>query len=307
MCRAVHVVGMSSDATNADRHEAAVRVLARCASTVPAEARRPLVRQYLADGPFSALAWLTGPSKPAGKLTAVSRAVTSTIAVRKWGAHELAATEAGIRFLTAASPDWPAQLNELGDLAPLGLWVRGTIPDLSAGAVSIVGSRNLTATGHHHIDRAVAGLPVPVISGLATGADETAHRMALRHRAPTIAVLPSGVDNVYPPRNRQLAERIVAQGGALLSEVPPRVGVQKWRFLDRNRIIAALGTGSLIIEAGIQSGTMNEAGHARRLGRRIAAIPGTPGTDLLIADGTAHPAVSRTDIEALFEMDLMSS
>lgn len=298
---------MIPDATDAQRHEAAVRVLARCASVVPAETRRPLVREYLAHGPFSAMAWLTGPSKPTGKLTAVSRAVTSTVLVRKWGAHELAAAEAGVRFLMAASPDWPEQLNDLGDLAPLGLWVRGTIPDLSGGAISIVGSRNLTATGHHHIDRAVAGLPVPVISGLAVGADETAHRMALRHGAPTIAVLPSGVDNVYPPTNRQLAERIVSQGGALLSEVPPRVGVQRWRFLDRNRIIAALGTGSLIVEAGIQSGTMSEAGHARRLGRRLAAIPGTPGADLLISNGTAHPALCRTDIEALFEMDLMSS
>lgn len=294
-----------------DRERAAINVLTYAASTVPAESRRTLVERLLADGAWSALGWLTDSSNHRGELGPAARKATQVISSPRWGRAVLsrieADTDAGVRFLTRTDADWPAQLDDLAHLAPIGLWVRGTLPTLTEGAVSIVGSRKLSVEGHSKIDRLVVGLPVPVISGLAIGADETAHRAALLHGVPTVAVLPSGVDHPYPHINRSLADRIVTNGGAVLSETPPGVSPARFRFLDRNRIIAALGSGSLIVEAAATSGTMSEANHAHRLGRSIAAIPGTPGADQLIASGTAFAFLSTADLDALHHLDLTAS
>lgn len=298
-------------ATRLERERAAVSLLAQAAALVPADARTDLIEGITSGGPWNTLAWLTDATATRGKLAPAARYASRTIRAERWGAAELAQinswASAGIRFITRADEDWPAPLNDLGALAPVALWVRGRIPDLGDGAVSIVGSRNLSSSGHSKIDRLVLALPVPVISGLAIGADETAHRAALAHQVPTVAVLPSGVDHPYPAGNWQLAERIVASGGAVLSELPPGTTAARQRFLDRNRIIAALGSGSLIVEAAAISGTLSEARHAHKIGRPIAAIPGTPGADRLIEEGAAFPMISSADLDALHYSDVAAS
>lgn len=316
---AVHVVGMTAQAqvtaptgtTEQLRDRASISLLARTAGTLPADLRVDLVHTIQTHGPWAAVREMTSTSARRGKLGAAARRVGNIIATRGWVDAELALAdtwaEDGIRMITPGDTEWMPGLDDLGTLTPIALWVRGRIPDLNDGAISIVGSRDLSILGHSRIDRAVVGLPVPVISGLAIGADETVHRAALLHGVPTIAVLPSGVDRPYPATNQQLSERIVESAGALISEIPPGLPPVRHRFLDRNRIIAALGTGSLIVEAGTISGTMNQAGHATRLGRRLAAFPGAPGTDQLIASGLAYPALSRTDIDALYDSDIAAS
>lgn len=298
-------------APTAERDRAAVSVLACASALVPADAREPLVDRLVRRGAWDTLAWLTNGAGPYGRLSPAARYAGRTITAPKWGARELDRISewegAGIRLLTRADEHWPATIEDLGHLAPVALWVRGTIPRLYDGAVCIVGSRNLSSGGHSKIDRIVAGLPVPVISGLARGADETAHRAALRHRVLTVAVLPSGVDHPYPADNRQLAERIIEDGGAVISEFPPGTSAGRQRFLDRNRIIAALGSGSLIVEAGAVSGTLSEARHAYRLGRVLTAVPGTPGADKLIADGMAFPMLGSADLDALHHSGVVSS
>lgn len=298
--------------TNGERDRAITSALARAGAVVTAEARRELVSRLIAEGPEGAMRWALDQKGRRGVLGVLARKLQAIVDVPRWGYNELismqsAAEADGTRFITRGCADWPEQINDLGDLAPIGLWIRGVIPDMCDGAVSIVGSRNLSSTGHSRIDGAVTGLPVPVISGLALGADETAHRAALLRNVPTAAVLPSGIDKPYPHINRHLAERIVASGGALITETPAGVGTARHRFLDRNRIIAALSTGSLIVEASAISGTMSEARHAHALRRRIAAFPGTTGCDQLIASGMAYPLISRTDIDALYSPDVASS
>lgn len=313
MCRSMSTprTETSSNISAYDRDRAAISLLARAASLIDADDRTGLLERLAAEGSWGALAWLTDAASARGRLAPAARYATRIISATRWGSAELeqirAAEAAGIRLLSRAEDDWPAGLDDLGNLAPVALWVRGVIPDLSEGAVSVVGSRNLSSVGHSTIDRLVSGLPVPVISGLAIGADETAHRAALRHRVRTVAVLPSGVDHPYPLGNKQLAERIVTDGGAVISELPPGATASRQRFLDRNRIIAALGSGSLIIEAGAISGTLSEARHAHRLGRPIAAIPGTVGADKLISTGTAFPMLGAADLDALHHLNVAAS
>lgn len=303
-------MSIAATTTAQDRRRAALSVLARATTGIPAEARAPLVERIHSDGAWSALEWLLHGARGRRPLAPAVKRIDALVGRDvKWGRAELDLIArwhtADIRLITPEDTEWPTLLGDLGALAPIALWVKGAIPDLSGGSVSIVGSRTLSAAGHSIIDRAMTGLRIPVISGMAVGADEAAHRAALRHGVPTVAVLPSGLDNPYPHSNRALADWIVSGGGALLSETPPGVGAVRHRFLDRNRIIAALGEASLIIEAGTTSGTMNEARHAQRLGRRIAAVPGTPGTDALIASGAAHPALTGTDLEALHDVGVV--
>ncbi|MBN9214143.1 MAG: DNA-protecting protein DprA [Microbacterium sp.] len=298
--------------TSHERHRAITSALARAGAVATADDRRELVARLIVEGPEGGMRWALDQKRQRGPLGALARKLQAIVDVPRWGHHELvdlrAADDAdGTRFITRGCAEWPEQLNDLGDLAPIGLWVQGAIPDMGDGAISIVGSRNLSSTGHSRIDRAVTGLPVPIISGLALGADETAHRAALLRGVPTVAVLPSGIDKPYPHVNRHLAERIVASGGALITETPAGIGTARHRFLDRNRIIAALSTGSLIVEAGAISGTMSEARHAHALRRRLAAFPGTAGCDQLIASGMAYPVISRTDVDALYTPDVATS
>jgi DNA processing protein len=182
----------------------------------------------------------------------------------------------------------------LGCAALLGLWVAGNLDGLYAPCVAIVGTRAPSDEGRrraHRLARELAGAGVCVVSGLALGIDGAAHEGALTAGAPTIGVLGGGHEHVFPPRHRELAARIAASGGAVLSPFPPENVPQPWQFLARNGVIAALSDVVVVVEAAARSGALNTAGHAADLGRPVLAFPGdverpkAAGCNALIRDG----------------------
>ncbi|GAA1753769.1 DNA-processing protein DprA [Agromyces humatus] len=189
------------------------------------------------------------------------------------------AARVGARFLIPGDAEWPAGLHELDRHAPLGLWVRGRIDVLAGGSPSIalVGARAATGYGEHVTGEASAGLSdrgFVVVSGGAYGIDGMAHRTALASDGTTVAFLAGGIDRFYPMGHESLLSRIASSNGAVLSEVPCGTAPTKWRFLERNRLIAAASDATVVLEAGLRSGSINTAGHASALGRPLGAVPG---------------------------------
>ncbi|MET0191385.1 MAG: DNA-processing protein DprA [Pseudonocardia sediminis] len=199
-----------------------------------------------------------------------------------------AAHAAGARLLVPEDPEWPAWpftafgtrgALEKPELAPpVALWVRGARPlsELCEPAVSIVGSRAATGYGTHaaaEFGSVLAAAGVGVISGAAFGIDAAAHRGALAVGGPTVAVLACGPDRAYPAAHESLLERIAASG-AIVSEYPPGAVPARHRFLVRNRLLAAMGGGCVVVEAGARSGSQRTASDARTLGRPVMAVPG---------------------------------
>ncbi|MFG1949146.1 DNA-processing protein DprA [Nonomuraea sp. NPDC048826] len=189
-----------------------------------------------------------------------------------------AGEETGARFVIPGDAEWPTQLDALGTGRPLGLWLHGTA-DLRFSclrSVAVVGARAATSYGVHVAAQFGIGLSEAgwtVVSGGAFGVDGAAHRGALGAGAPTVAVLACGVDYCYPAEHRSLFARI-RDHGVLVSECPPGVRPTRARFLIRNRLIAALSRGTLVVEAALRSGALNTAGHALTLDRHLAAVPG---------------------------------
>ena len=196
----------------------------------------------------------------------------------------LAFQETGIRPITPGDPEWPGQLADLGDTQPYALWLRGNA-DLRfscLNSVAIVGTRAATAYGSYvaaELAASVATRGWTVVSGAAFGIDAAAHRGALAADGVTIAVLACGVDTPYPAAHTELLNAITAQG-VIASEWPPGQHVSRLRFLVRNRVIAALATGTLVVEAAQRSGALDAARHARDLHRRLMAVPGPVTSDL---------------------------
>ncbi|WP_022868414.1 DNA-processing protein DprA [Schaalia vaccimaxillae] len=185
------------------------------------------------------------------------------------------AHECGIRFIIASDEDWPAALDDLEIHAPTGLWVQG--PLHAHRPVSIVGARAATQSGYRHAQDTACEVSEKgwtVVSGGAFGIDIAAHQGALAAQAPTIAIMAGGLLNRYPQAHIEHFEHILALGGALVSEVPPSWRPAKWRFLGRNRLIAAWGVGTLVVEAGMRSGALATARRALELGRPVGAMPG---------------------------------
>jgi len=210
--------------------------------------------------------------------------------VRGWQS----ARPVAITALDRDAAEFPAHLRE-APAAPDRLWMRGRLVDEDALAIAIVGSRRATPFGLELAERLAGDLAargITVVSGLARGIDSAAHRGALEAGGRTIAVLGCGVDVVYPPENRRLAARI-AERGALLSQFAPGAPALAHHFPVRNRIIAGLALGVVVVEAAEQSGTLITAGHAGDLGREVMAMPGragaptSRGTHRLIRDGAA--------------------
>ncbi|MET8612140.1 MULTISPECIES: DNA-processing protein DprA [Streptomyces] len=197
-----------------------------------------------------------------------------------------AARAAGARFVVPGDPEWPGQLDDLADARPLGLWVRGR-PSLRIWAlrsVAVVGARACTAYGTHVAATLAAGLAERgwvVVSGGAYGIDAAAHRGALAAGGATVAVLASGVDRPYPRGHTALIERIAAQG-LVVGELPPGDHPTPSRFILRNRVIAALTRGTVVVEAACRSGSLATARAAQRLGRHTMGVPG-PVTSALSA------------------------
>jgi DNA processing protein len=184
----------------------------------------------------------------------------------------------GIRLICPGDAEWPGALDQLAQACPYALWLRGNA-DLRfacSRSVSMVGSRAATGYGGHVAGEMAADLGErgwAVISGGAYGIDAAAHRGALAADAVTIAVLACGVDYPYPAGHADLFAAIAAQG-LVVSEWPPGRHPARMRFLVRNRVIAALGCGTVIVEAGERSGALNTARHAADLGKPLMAVPG---------------------------------
>ncbi|MFJ6930862.1 DNA-processing protein DprA [Streptomyces nigra] len=224
-------------------------------------------------------------------------------------ARDLAvAQDAGMRFLSPGDPEWPRQLDDLGDARPLGLWVRGPA-DLRMWAlrsVAVVGARACTEYGAHMAATVAGSLAEQgwvVVSGGAYGVDGAAHRGALGAGGATVAVLACGVDRPYPRGHTQLINRIADQG-LVVGELPPGEHPTPSRFIVRNRVIAALTRGTVVVEAAHRSGSLATARAARRLGRHTMGVPG-PATSALSAgvhELLRQDAVLVTDAAEIIEL-----
>ncbi|MBO1756110.1 DNA-processing protein DprA [Allobranchiibius sp. CTAmp26] len=220
-----------------------------------------------------------------------------------------AAERLGIRVLVSGDPTWPCGLDDL-EMPPMCLWVRGPadLARVLERSVSVVGARLATAYGESVAGELAHDLAVrrfTVVSGGAYGIDTAAHRGALAGDGVTIAAMAGGVDRLYPAGNHDLLEEI-ARTGAVLSECPPGASPQRHRFLARNRLIAAMTPGTVVVEAGIRSGSLNTARNAERLHRVVAAVPGpvtstaSVGTNELIRQGIASLVTDAAECAELF-------
>ncbi len=189
----------------------------------------------------------------------------------------------GFRLVCPGDPEWPTQLDDLGESRPVMLWLRGD-SDLrfaSLRSVSVVGSRAATAYGNHVAAELAADLASAgwtVTSGGAYGIDAAAHRGALAVGGSTVAVLASGLTFGYPKGHEELFSQIAAEG-VLVSECPPDRAPTRPGFLIRNRIIAALSRGTVVVEAARRSGALNTSRHARELNRPVMVVPGPVTSD----------------------------
>jgi len=198
----------------------------------------------------------------------------------------------GLRLITFFDPEYPQNLKEIPD-APVVLYVRGKILPEDAIALGVVGTRQPSEYGRsaaHRLTKSLAEHGFTIVSGLARGIDTIAHRAALKIGGRTIAVLGSGLDQIYPAENKRIADQI-AERGAVISEMPCGAGPDAVNFPRRNRIISGLSLGVLIVEAGEKSGALITAANALEQGREVFAVPGSifssrsVGTNRLIKDG----------------------
>jgi DNA processing protein len=214
----------------------------------------------------------------------------------------------GGRVLVPGDEEWPEGMSGLEDEAPFCLWVRGPLHlgRASGQAAAIVGSRASTAYGDRvaaEFGDGCAKRDITVVSGAAYGVDGAAHRGALAAGGATIAVLACGVDRVYP-RGHELLVGKIASVGAVVSEVAPGCAPSRWRFVERNRLIAALAQVTVVVEAAHRSGAIGTAQRAEKLSRPVAAVPGpvtspqSYGCHRLLRDG----AVCVTSAEEVAEL-----
>ncbi len=219
----------------------------------------------------------------------------------------------GIRFVIPGDDEWPVSVEDLVGVealhdrggVPLGLWVKGPLAlHTLSESLAIVGSRSSTTYGDaiaQELGAAVGRTGRAIISGAAFGIDIAGHRGALAEDAPTVAVLACGVDKIYPKAHAGLLARLAEQG-AIVSEAPPGCAPQRIRFLARNRIIAALSQGTVVVEAAVRSGALNTANWAGRLNRLVMGIPGavtsasSAGVHARIRDGSMTLVTSGRDV-----------
>ncbi|SMX87719.1 DNA processing protein [Brevibacterium aurantiacum] len=216
------------------------------------------------------------------------------------------------RFVTVMPGDdhWPAALDDLGDRAPLLLWARGATSLLSGGLddrVTMTGSRASTPYGDqvaNEIAGDLADREITLVSGGAYGIDGQVHKSALARGGHTIAVLPAGIDRPYPYGHKELFDRI-GEVGLLVSELAPGAAPSRWRFMARSRLLAAMSTTTVIVEAGYRSGTLMVADQAQALGRTVGAVPGpvtsaaSSGAHRLLQQGMASLVTHAGDVVEL--------
>ncbi len=208
------------------------------------------------------------------------------------------AERAGIGALVPGDKEWPSALDDLGDRRPYVLWARGTTSFLArplSDFVTITGARASTSYGDHVAGQLASDLANAerlVVAGGAYGIEGAAHRAALASGGDTIAVMANGADRMYPMGHRELLER-VADLGLMVSEMPPGAVPTRHRFIARARLMAALSTATVVVEAGVRSGSMTVARRAHELGRAVGAVPGpvtsaaSAGPHQLLRDGAS--------------------
>ncbi|RII93682.1 DNA-processing protein DprA [Clavibacter californiensis] len=220
-----------------------------------------------------------------------------------------AACAVGARVLVPGDAHWPAGAEDLGPHAPLVLWCTGAPAAMAAlpGSVAIVGARAATGYGEHVTAELAAGLVdrgVVVVSGGAYGIDGAAHRAAIGSAGRTVAFLAGGVDRLYPSGHTELFARM-RRDGAVVSELPCGASPTRWRFLLRNRLIAAVSAATVVVEAGARSGSLNTANHAVALERPLGAVPGpvtsvsSSGCHRLLRESQAVCITSADDVMEL--------
>ncbi|MER7793701.1 DNA-processing protein DprA [Streptomyces sp. NPDC097640] len=284
--------------------------LARAALTRLVEPGDEAVGRWLRElGPVALRRALCGAGKPP---PGASEQRVAGCRLRAEGldpAADLAAVAArGGRFVCPGDLEWPGQLDDLGDARPVGLWVRGR-PSLRIWAlrsVAVVGARACSDYGAHVAATLGAGLAERgwvVVSGAAHGVDGAVHRGALAAAGATVAVLASGVDVPYPRGHAELIERIAEQG-LVLAELPPGAHPTRSRFVLRNRVIAALTRGTVVVEAQYRSGSLVTARRAVKLGRHTMGVPGpvTSGLSAGVHELLRGEAVLVTDADEVAEL-----
>jgi DNA processing protein len=250
-----------------------------------------------------------------------------TKAVQKW--EELLARinpdvvleevqRAGAEVIIPQSPQWLEALQSLGDSTPLILYARGNVAGLPSAcqkAVALVGARACSSYGRQvavELAADLGGMGFCIISGGAVGIDASAHTGALGHS--NIAFLPTGIDACYPRTNEPLFDKMLANGGTLLTEYPPNTSVAGFRFLERNRLIAGLAGGTVVVEASWRSGAISTANHTMEIGKPLGAVPGSvnsstsAGCHKLIREYGATLITEAEDVREMLnnEVDLMS-
>lgn len=247
------------------------------------------------DAPAGALITAGLPARVVENFLVVRKQVNLEVVMKK-------VADQGVQVLTWDDAAYPRRLKEI-DQPPPVLFVRGSINVEDDWAVSVVGTRRVTPYGRQvagEIARFLAQNGVTVVSGLARGVDAIAHQAALQAGGRTLAILGSGVDVIYPPEHRKLAEEIIRQG-AVISDYPLGTQPESTNFPPRNRIIAGLSLATIVVEAGEKSGALITAEFAVEQGRDVFAVPGsilTPqseGTNRLIEQG-ARPLLRMSEI-----------
>lgn len=233
-------------------------------------------------------------------------------AVRRWAEPAWASAERiGARYVVPGDAEWPTQLDDLGDTAPLGLWVAGAgdLRLLALRSISVVGARSATAYGEgiaRELGAHLAESGWLTVSGGAFGIDAAAHRGALAAHGATACVLAGGVDVPYPRSHADLLARI-RESGVLVSEAPLGGAAMRHRFLTRNRLIGALSRGTVLVEAAVRSGGRSTVREARELRRVVMAFPGpvtspmSAGCHVVLRDEGAHLVTSPREVLALVE------
>ena len=222
-----------------------------------------------------------------------------------------------IRCITKDDPEYPVKMKQYPSM-PNKLYVKGRLPLAEKPAVAVIGARMCSPYGRIQAFRYAKVLSeagIQIISGMALGIDSEGHKGAMKRKMPTFAVLGSGVDVCYPRANRKLYERILWEGGGVISECPPGTQPMPWCFPARNRIISALADAVLIVEAKENSGSLITAGFALEQGKMVYAIPGavtdalSRGCHKLIYDGAGiaySPEIMLEELKICTKTDIKS-
>ena len=208
-----------------------------------------------------------------------------------------------MKIISITDKNYPKILSKIKN-PPKKLWTEGNIELLGKNAISIIGSRKNSEYGAKWCEKFTKELleyDLTIVSGMASGIDSIAHNTCLKYKGKTIAVLPSGFDNIYPIENKYLYKKIIENDGLVISEYPPEIKASKEKFLERNRIVSGFGLCTLVIEAGYRSGTSVTAKITISEGKKVFCIPGNlnnkkrVGTNRMIQNG-AQLVMSVNDI-----------